>query len=382
MRPRILAILVICLLAALAGSARASQILPPEHWAYSALHELEAAGLLLGYPGEWIAAGHPLTRHECAFYIRAAIMRLGQLEDKQGKPAMATPVELALSQLVAEFAPELHAFGVNVEPWSAAERDDPVFVDLDCLLGAIGHRPEVPPANAPPGGIRGPTDHPLEYQVTLAGSDNTYRPYPSESFSIPLADFGRRQDSTIGLAGEVLGVEWTIGLEDDPYQEVLGVPLYVGGFVITDEKPGIQGGFGMKLGDQLGVGFGVLWFLDLDQAQIAMDLLLLDVKTRVEVSDYLGLFGGLALEYRPEAYSLDGLGSQASAGLRVLLSEDLYLIAEYSLANPFSETLPHWQGTTLGLSLGDVGLLLLGVQAMDLTAPTDLELTGMFIYRF
>ena len=103
MRGRLLAVLVGGLLAALGSAAWAGLTIPLEHWAYSALGELQAAGLLFEYPGAWISAGHPLTRPECAFYIRSAILRLGRLEDKQGKPALTSPVEHALGRLVAEF---------------------------------------------------------------------------------------------------------------------------------------------------------------------------------------------------------------------------------------------------------------------------------------
>lgn len=202
-----------------------------------------------------------------------------------------------------------------------------------------------------------------------------------ETLSNPLRDFDDASGTSIGLASEVLGAEWRLGLSSETFGDVPGAPLRVGSFVITDEHAGVQGGFGLRIGDQLGVGFDALWFLDLDQAQIAMGRLLLDVNTKVELGKRLDLFGGLALDYRPNT-SLDKLGSQASAGLRVMLRGDLYFIAEYSMANPFSDSLPHWQSTTLGLSLGDVGLILLGMQAMSLSDLEGLELTGEFIYRF
>jgi len=355
-----------------------------EHWAYTAVRELQTAGLLPEYPAEWVASGHSLTRHEFAFYIRATILRLGQREDGDRVPSLATPAELALGRLVAEFTSELRALGVNVELWSGPG-DGPVFIDLDNLLAAIGHRPEVPPVNGPPGpheqGNGPPLDGMLSNPVNLT-ADHTYRPIQAESFSIPLSDFGYRSDNLISLAGEVLGVEWTIGLQSSPYQEVLGMPLRVGGFVITDEKTGIRGGIGLRLGEQLGIGFDALWFLDLDQAQIAMNRLLLDVNTKVELSERLGFFGGLSLDYRPNANPDDWIGSQASAGVRVLLGNDTYFIAEYSLANPFRDSHPHRQGTTVGLSLGDMGLILLGLQTMSFSNPDTLELTGQFIYRF
>ncbi|MGE5527909.1 MAG: hypothetical protein ACM3X6_02055 [Patescibacteria group bacterium] len=365
--------------------------LPLDHWAYNAMKDLRQAGLLPEYPAEWIAVGHPLTRHEFAYYIRSVILRLADREDRDAyaKPKhgdiLPTLVEMALGRLVAEFTPELRALGVNVEPWSDWT-EGPSFIDLDSLLAALGNRPDAP-AVPPPSSITadpGFTD-PAAFTINLdlGTAKPAYSPVPPESLSISLTEFSSPANSLISLAGELLGVEWTLGLDSGSFQQMLGTPLRIGGFAVTDASAGIQGGLGLRLGQGSVLGFDALWFLDLDQAQMAMNRLLFDVNTEVELGERMALFGSLTLEYRLDGLSLSGIDSQASAGLRLLLGEDLYLIAMYALANPMGYgSLPRWQSTSLGLSLGEIGLLLLGLQAPDLADPGELQLIGEFVYRF
>lgn len=377
---RCLAISLICLLlAACAVVVLSNDQIPVGHWVYEALNNLAEAGYLPGYPGAWVSAGHPLTRHECAFYVREAILRLKKDEAEPDDPPMPSQVETSLGRLVSEFSHELKAFGVNVEPW-VENPDRVVFIDLDNLVAAIGHRPEAPPAAVPPpasDGAAGPGQD-------LSLLDGTYQTISFEALQLPLSDFRTTPNGLFGLAGEVLGAEWTLDLAgSQPYEDLFGLPIRIGGFMISSEQTTLQtSGLGFRIGDEFGLGFDALLFLDLDQAQIAMNLLLVDVTTQYDLNERLGLFGGLSLEYRPNISSEFELSSAAIAGLRVLIWDDLYLIAEYSLANPFSEELPHRQGPSLGLSLGEIGLFLLGMQTTSLADFEDLEMTGTFIYRF
>ena len=383
-RQRMLFLLAGCLLLAGVFVGRAADQAPLDYWAYTAMTELQAAGLLQEYPAEWIEAGHLLTRYELAFYIRAAILRYSQRETANAlaPPAMTAQVELALGKLVAEFAPELRMLGVNVEPWSD-EIERRTFVDLDNLLTVISHRMEIPPLENRPGtdgkGGQVSAETNVKYQVDFTGAN---KPVQAGSMSIPSIDFNARANNLISLAGELLGIEWTLGLGSESSRQETSIPLHIGSFTITEENIGMQGGFGLRVGDRLGLGLDALWGLDLDQTRIVLDSLLLGVNTEVELNRRLGLFGGLLLDYQRGISETGQFDSQASAGLRVLLGEELYLIAEYSLANPFSGTLPRWQSAAVGMGLGDIGLLLLGLRTLSFKDLTGLELTGEFIYRF
>ncbi|MCL6615239.1 MAG: hypothetical protein K6U03_11620, partial [Firmicutes bacterium] len=251
MRAKTLALIFLPLLF-FAGYLGAGAADPPlAAWVYSALSALEEAGLLPEYPAEWIAAGHPLSRHECALYVRTALLRLGEREDT-GHGGLSTPVELALTKLVEEFAPELRVLGVEVEPWSGDGRNRSVYIDLDNLLEVIAERPEAPPVNGPPSPqTAGPSEIGIPDRELILAKDendsNTYRLLRPESFSIPLHDFRKYPNSLIGLAGEVLGLEWAIDLASVSSQAGLGIPLRLGGFAISDEseREKVRGGFGL-----------------------------------------------------------------------------------------------------------------------------------------
>lgn len=357
----------------------------PPSWVYSAFSTLQEAGLLPEYPAEEIAAGYSLSRYECALYIRLLLLRLGGEREEDPLPT-SDPVGMAFARLVEEFTPELRALGINVIFWSPEEqKEQSVYLDLDTLLAGLDERPEVPPAEGPPA-IQTPgslTLEPSGAKMALPQNESTYRVLRPESFSIPLPDFRKYPQSLLSLAGEVLGLEWTLEFSSgSSSQELLGFPLRLGGFVFSEENEKLRGGFGLRLGEEFKIGFDALWFLDLDEAQLAMDRLELNLNTQIPLKGRTGLFGGLSLEYRGQSFQDSGFGSQAIAGLRIPLRGDLYLIAEYSLANPFSPTLPHPQGPSVGLSLGDIGLILLGVQAPTYARPEDLEITGLFLYRF
>ncbi|NLG84284.1 MAG: hypothetical protein GX493_06690 [Firmicutes bacterium] len=57
-------------------------------------------------------------------------------------------------------------------------------------------------------------------------------------------------------------------------------------------------------------------------------------------------------------------------------------MAEYTLTDLFNPALPHPQGPAGGLSLGEIGLLLLGFQTPNYERMEEFEITGLFLYRF
>ncbi len=78
---------------------------PTNHWAYTAIQQLQADGLIEGYPGGYFKGNRPLTRYEMA----VAIARLDKnVKDKLAALQTVTPADLdALRKLEDEFKVEL-----------------------------------------------------------------------------------------------------------------------------------------------------------------------------------------------------------------------------------------------------------------------------------
>ncbi len=180
------------------------------------------------------------------------------------------------------------------------------------------------------------------------------------------------------MAGNLFGIEWSLGLSGSS-QPI--TPLHLGSYMISNANSGLQGDLDLKFGKQFGLNFDALCFLDLDQAQEAVDVMF-HFNTEFDLSRNIGLYGGLSLNLEPDTVLPGAFTAQLSTGLRYLLTGDLYIIAEYSLANPFDVAAPHQMNTSVGLSLGDIGLLLLGIQTTNFIDFEGLQLTGEFVYRF
>ena len=54
---------------------------PDNHWAYEALENMRAEGILVGYPDGLFRGSRPLSRYELAVAINAAYMRLMGVTD-------------------------------------------------------------------------------------------------------------------------------------------------------------------------------------------------------------------------------------------------------------------------------------------------------------
>jgi hypothetical protein len=78
---------------------------PTNHWAYAAIQQLQADGLIEGYPGGYFKGNRPLTRYELA----VAVARLDKsVKDKLAALQVVTPADLAaLRKLEDEFKVEL-----------------------------------------------------------------------------------------------------------------------------------------------------------------------------------------------------------------------------------------------------------------------------------
>ncbi|MDR3254437.1 MAG: S-layer homology domain-containing protein [Synergistaceae bacterium] len=81
---------------------------PASHWAYDAVSQLAARGIISGYPDGSLKGGQPGTRYEIASLIARSLARV-DLEK-----ASKQDVEL-LKKLIVEFKDELDALGVRVD---------------------------------------------------------------------------------------------------------------------------------------------------------------------------------------------------------------------------------------------------------------------------
>ncbi|MDR5682952.1 MAG: S-layer homology domain-containing protein [Armatimonadota bacterium] len=92
---------------------------PTDHWAYDAIAELAAKGLIEGYPDGTFKGNQPLTRYEMAMVVARIIARIEAIPAPTPPPAPPPPqvtrrdIE-TLQRLINEFRAELQALGVRV----------------------------------------------------------------------------------------------------------------------------------------------------------------------------------------------------------------------------------------------------------------------------
>ena len=94
-----------------AGAAFASNPfmdLPENHWAYDALSQMNARGILAGYPDGTYKGGQPMTRYEAATAVARALAYIDM------QKASKEDVEL-MKKLIVEFKDELDNLGVRVD---------------------------------------------------------------------------------------------------------------------------------------------------------------------------------------------------------------------------------------------------------------------------
>lgn len=103
----IFAVIALVAFAAPALAANPFMDVPAGHWAYDAVSQLAARGLVRGYPDGSYKGAQPATRYEVA----AIVARV--LASSDAKHASAQDIEL-LKKLVLEFKNELDALGVKV----------------------------------------------------------------------------------------------------------------------------------------------------------------------------------------------------------------------------------------------------------------------------
>jgi hypothetical protein len=103
-------------LAAARAFAQPFADVPANHWAYDAIAELAAKGLVEGYPDGTFKGDRALTRYEMAMVVSRLLARVESLEIPAPAPApQVTAADLAaIQRLVPEFRAELAALGVRV----------------------------------------------------------------------------------------------------------------------------------------------------------------------------------------------------------------------------------------------------------------------------
>ncbi|EFB89913.1 hypothetical protein HMPREF7215_2321, partial [Pyramidobacter piscolens W5455] len=105
---KMLAVVAAASLVAVAAPAFAANPfsdVPMNHWAYDAVEQLSAKGILEGYPNGTFKGNRAMTRYEIATMV-ARMMAAGGLSGEDLEK---------LKALVVEFQPELEALGVKVD---------------------------------------------------------------------------------------------------------------------------------------------------------------------------------------------------------------------------------------------------------------------------
>lgn len=109
---KILALVAVIALVAFAAPAFAAanpfMDVPMNHWAYDAIGQLAARGVLSGYPDGTYKGNQPMTRYEVASAVARALAVVDMTK------ASKQDVEM-LKKLVVEFKDELDALGVKVD---------------------------------------------------------------------------------------------------------------------------------------------------------------------------------------------------------------------------------------------------------------------------
>ncbi|WP_213698283.1 S-layer homology domain-containing protein [Acetomicrobium sp.] len=108
---KLLALVAVFALVAFAAPAFAANPfvdVPMNHWAYDAISQLAAKGIIQGYPDGTYRGNQPMTRYEMSMLVARALATVDM--DKASKE----DVEM-LKKLVVEFKDELEALGVRVD---------------------------------------------------------------------------------------------------------------------------------------------------------------------------------------------------------------------------------------------------------------------------
>jgi hypothetical protein len=105
------------LLVALVAPAGAQPFadVPTNHWAYDAIAELAAKGLIEGYPDGTFKGDRAMTRYEMAMVVARLLARIESIQIPAPPKPEVTKADLeAIQRLVNEFRAELAALGVRV----------------------------------------------------------------------------------------------------------------------------------------------------------------------------------------------------------------------------------------------------------------------------
>jgi len=108
---KLLALVAVFALVAFAAPAFAANPfvdVPMNHWAYDAISQLAAKGIIQGYPDGTYRGNHPMTRYEMSMLVARALATVDM------EKASKEDVEM-LKKLVVEFKDELDALGVRVD---------------------------------------------------------------------------------------------------------------------------------------------------------------------------------------------------------------------------------------------------------------------------
>ena len=104
----VFAVIALVAFAAPAFAANPFMDVPAGHWAYDAVAQLAARGVVSGYPDGAFKGAQPATRYEVASVVARALAKI------DAEKASKQDLEM-LKKLVMEFKDELDALGVKVD---------------------------------------------------------------------------------------------------------------------------------------------------------------------------------------------------------------------------------------------------------------------------
>ena len=146
----ILALLMVCgLVLPVAASLKPFADVPEHHWAYEAVLQLQAAGLIEGYPDGEYKGQRPMTRYEMAMVIARFLAQLDsrvadQLEAL--RPGLVEEVSAEVSELIKdEFAKAMAAIEAAKAEASAEAKDEleKAKLELAKAIEAVEAKPAV-----------------------------------------------------------------------------------------------------------------------------------------------------------------------------------------------------------------------------------------------
>lgn len=198
---------------------------PTNHWAYDAIAELAAKGLIEGYPDGTFKGDRAMTRYEMAMVVARLLARIESIQVPAPTPPQVTKADLdAIQRLVNEFRAELAALGVRVT--AIEEELNAIKARLDNVRMTGGLRFRYDTARSTSGTIGGIGAGAVT-GTTLNGNPRTSSTSASGSPFVSRP----RYEFKLGFDGSVApNIHYIVGLESAGTYQIFNSSNYGAGF--------------------------------------------------------------------------------------------------------------------------------------------------------